>query len=746
MSERQRIRILYIEDDPGTARLVQKRLGKEGYRVEIVPDGEAGIRIYRKGRYDVVFVNQSLTGRDGLEMIRIIRADVDPPPTVMITGTGDKRTAAEAMKLGAVDYIFKDAEGRYIELLPSVVEKALQQRLATDGREEAEQRRRDSERGYRELVEDMPALICRFLPDGTLTFVNKAYCAYFQKGYEELVGKNFFQFIPPQQRERVRRHYSSLTREHPAVTYEHEVIAPDGKIHYQQWTDRALFNSRGEVIEYQSLGIDITDRKEAEQRVRESEERFRQFFENDPEYCYLTSPEGVIIDVNRAALKALGYEREELVGQPISRIYADKCLQKGEGRTEGANSEGQDESVHILTKGGEKRTVLVRRGLIRGEDGEPLYEFIIQKDITEQEHTKDRLQRTEEYLRFVLEGASDGILYINREGKIIISNKRMKEILADPQPEGKLLASYYDEENRRILEQHLKMRWEGKGTIYEISLTNLRGEKKDLLVSGTPYQDRNGVIQGAFGIYHDITHERENARIISEHKEALMESFFGIAEALSKVIEDRDPYTSGHSLGVAGLAEAIARRMALSEDVVTGVYISGVLHDIGKMAVPVEILVKPGRLNEMEFSLIKIHPQAGYDILKGIVFPWPVALAALQHHERLDGSGYPQGLKGDQICLEARILAVADVVDAMTHHRPYRPAFSLADALAEIKRGKRRLYDPVVVDACVEVLSGGWALVISEYGTTSNSPQLRRSFSNSSPLPTTTRLRASGER
>ncbi|RLB06239.1 MAG: hypothetical protein DRG50_05895, partial [Deltaproteobacteria bacterium] len=127
----------------------------------------------------------------------------------------------------------------------------------------------------------------------------------------------------------------------------------------------------------------------------------------------------------------------------------------------------------------------------------------------------------------------------------------------------------------------------------------------------------------------------------------------------------------------------------------------------GKMSIPVEILVKPGKLSELEMSLIRTHPQSGYDILKEIDFPWPVAQITLQHHERMDGSGYPRGLKGEEIILGARILAVADVVDAMTHHRPYRPARSLEEAIQELRQGKGRLYDPQVVDACLEVLKEG---------------------------------------
>jgi len=135
-----------------------------------------------------------------------------------------------------------------------------------------------------------------------------------------------------------------------------------------------------------------------------------------------------------------------------------------------------------------------------------------------------------------------------------------------------------------------------------------------------------------------------------------------------------------------------------------GLYISGLLHDIGKSTIPLEILVKPGRLNELEMKLIRLHAQAGYEILKDIAFPWPVALVALQHHERLDGSGYPQGLKGYEIIREAKIVAVADIVDAMTHDRPYRPGYGIEKAKEELKENKGKKYDPEVVEACLLVL------------------------------------------
>jgi putative nucleotidyltransferase with HDIG domain len=168
-------------------------------------------------------------------------------------------------------------------------------------------------------------------------------------------------------------------------------------------------------------------------------------------------------------------------------------------------------------------------------------------------------------------------------------------------------------------------------------------------------------------------------------------------------LEIRDPYTFGHQRRVTHLATAIAKEMALSPDQIEGIAVAGNLHDIGKINVPSEILNKPGKLSDIEFALIKSHPQAGYEIVKDIEFPWPVAEVLLQHHERMNGSGYPRGLAGGDILLEARIMAVADVVEAMASHRPYRPTLGIDKALEEIVQNKGILYDPDVVDACLKL-------------------------------------------
>lgn len=189
--------------------------------------------------------------------------------------------------------------------------------------------------------------------------------------------------------------------------------------------------------------------------------------------------------------------------------------------------------------------------------------------------------------------------------------------------------------------------------------------------------------------------------MVVERTLELRENLLDFVTAIAATIEARDPYTAGHQRRVANLATAIARELQLPAEQIEGLKLACVVHDIGKIRVPAEILCKPGRLDELEFNLIKRHSLTGYEILKSIKFPWPLAEIVLQHHERLDGRGYPQGLKGEEILLEARILAVADVVESMVSHRPYRAGLGVDTALAEISRNKDVLYDARVVNACL---------------------------------------------
>ncbi|ATX79008.1 PAS domain S-box-containing protein/HDIG domain-containing protein [Mariprofundus aestuarium] len=217
---------------------------------------------------------------------------------------------------------------------------------------------------------------------------------------------------------------------------------------------------------------------------------------------------------------------------------------------------------------------------------------------------------------------------------------------------------------------------------------------------------REGQVEGEVVTFMDISEQLQARDALQESHEQLQQSLEGTVTAVAKAVEARDPYTAGHQRRVADLAAAIAAELGLDEERVKGIRLGATIHDIGKIQLPAEILSKPGRLSSIEFQLIQSHPQASYEILKDISFPWPVAEVAHQHHERIDGSGYPQGLKGEDICLEARIVAVADVVEAMNSHRPYRPGLGIDSALEEIREGRGSRYDEAVVDACLKLFAG----------------------------------------
>jgi putative nucleotidyltransferase with HDIG domain len=216
-------------------------------------------------------------------------------------------------------------------------------------------------------------------------------------------------------------------------------------------------------------------------------------------------------------------------------------------------------------------------------------------------------------------------------------------------------------------------------------------------------------ITGLLTIARDITKRKHTEAKLKQSLEKLRKVMEGTIQAMALTAETRDPYTAGHQRRVARLARAIAEEMQLPEDQIEAVYMAAIVHDIGKIYVPAEILSKPGRITEIEFSMIKTHSQVGYDILKNIEFPWPIAEIVLQHHERLDGSGYPSGLSDENILLEAKIIAVADVIEAMASHRPYRPALGIDKALEEISQNRGTIYEASIADACLRLFKRGFS-------------------------------------
>ena len=304
------------------------------------------------------------------------------------------------------------------------------------------------------------------------------------------------------------------------------------------------------------------------------------------------------------------------------------------------------------------------------------------------------------------------IIFIHKGEKFLYVNKPYAEALDYSQEE--LLNMYFWEiihtEHREIAKSRAFKRLKGEKVPerYEIKFIGKGDTEKwfDLKVKVIDLEEGPVIVASALDITEKKHVEKEREEAVFRLKTLL----YKVVEAFSLAVEFRDPYTMGHQKRVSELSVAISNELGLDPEKIEGIRVASLLHDFGKaVGVPLEILNKPSKLNDIEFSFIKVHPEIGWRILKEVDFPWPVSEAVYQHHERLNGSGYPRGLKGDQIIIEARIIGVADVVEAMTSHRPYRPPLPLEEALKEIKENKGILYDPQVVDACLRVFEKGFS-------------------------------------
>jgi PAS domain S-box-containing protein/putative nucleotidyltransferase with HDIG domain len=246
--------------------------------------------------------------------------------------------------------------------------------------------------------------------------------------------------------------------------------------------------------------------------------------------------------------------------------------------------------------------------------------------------------------------------------------------------------------------------------IYESRVKYADGSIRDVVFNKATFIDTSGNLAGIVGTVLDVSKQKETELALKETTQKLSLVLSQTVQAMSTITEMRDIYTAGHQQRVAHISEKIAYELKLPAQTIEGVKIAALLHDLGKISVPSEILTKPSRLSFHEFELVKDHAQLGYEILKSIDFPYPIAEIIRQHHERIDGSGYPRGLSGKDMLLEAKIIAVADVVEAISSHRPYRPALGIETALSEIKRLSGKEFDSDVVSACLKIFETGYSL------------------------------------
>jgi len=323
--------------------------------------------------------------------------------------------------------------------------------------------------------------------------------------------------------------------------------------------------------------------------------------------------------------------------------------------------------------------------------------------------TYEKLQEREKRFRILAESAPDIIFTLDTGGMLTYVNPMWEKILGHKQDEvvGKYLTKFLQEQDSNYLIQLFRKIRDHKETQMDILLTLMSrsGAEHNFSFNCAPNIAEDGHVDSLVGIFKDVTDLRRSEVELKKSYERLQLALSSTISVISLISESRDPYTAGHQRKVAELASAIARELGLPEDRVKMIHMAGLIHDIGKINVPAEILSRPGKLTTGEFALIKSHPETGYNILNKVDFPGPIAQIVYQHHEKMDGSGYPLMISGDQIVLEARIITVADVVEAMAGHRPYRPALGIEKALDEIRIGRGVVYDAAVADACISLFS-----------------------------------------
>jgi len=569
-------------------------------------------------------------------------------------------------------------------------------------RKQAEEALRESEKRYRTLFGSK--LDGMFVIDAeTMRIVLANQAAADMYGFssaEEGIGVNPLDFVASEEGQRTLKiMVEDMFGKDLQEINEFRTISKDGK---EKWISVV-----GARIEYEGklAGLvsfrDITERKRAEEVLQ----TYKSMVESAHDAIFFKDLDSRYVMANAKTLEAFGLSREEVIGKNDRELMTNQ---------EEAKKNIEDDQLIFKTK---KPTEITKH--MTGADGKEYWFRAIKvpqfdekgnimglvgvaRDITERKKAQEETKQQRNYFQALFEGSPEAVASLDAQHLIVDINPAFKKMFGYTLEDirGRDLDDYVVPKNKQKEGKDIRRRV-SEGEVVQAESIRKRADGRQIAVSilGAPII-LDGKQIGRFAIYRDIT-ERKKAEEQLEH------SFTDLAETVSRAMSSQDPYTAGHQRRVAELARLVGEKMGLDKDRLQGLYIGGLLHDIGKVSTPAVILSKPGELTDEEWNLIRAHAKRGYMILKDTDLPWPVADMALHHHERLDGSGYPHGISGDELSLECRILGVCDVVEAMSSFRPYRPARSRAEVLKEIREGRGTKYDANVVDVMLEIIESG---------------------------------------
>jgi PAS domain S-box-containing protein len=577
-----------------------------------------------------------------------------------------------------------------------------------------------SEERYRSILENMQDSYIEVDLVGNFTFANEAACRNLGFTREQLIGANFSNIASnSDELKAVFKAYNRVYKTgEPHKGFAFKVARKDGTTGYGETSISLLKDAQGRPIGFRSVGRDVTERKQMEEELQ----RLASVVHYSSELINLSANDGKMIFLNAAGVRMLGIDPDKVEQYNIMQVIPDHLLEKV-----------QSELLPALLKGGswegDLQYLNLKTGLLTDvhamtfaindpSTGALLYFANVSLDITARKQTEESILRSKLLLQSVIDSTPDWMYVKDTQHRFLLVNKSFAEAqninprkmidrpdtdffsaeLCLGNPDKGISGFHADDDqafNGRTVHNPRNIVTWADGSLHIYDTYKI------------PLADQSGKIYAALVYSRDIT---EQSRAEDEREasfKTLQKTLHDVINTMSKIVEMRDPYTSGHQGRVAELSGAIARQMKLDDSRVEHLMMAASIHDVGKMYVPADILSKPGKLSDIEWAMIKAHVEGSYEILKGLEFSQPIALMALQHHERLDGSGYPNGLKGDEILIEAKILAVADVVEAMSSHRPYRPTLGINKALEEISQNRGVLYDPDIVDICLDLFSKG---------------------------------------
>ncbi len=473
-----------------------------------------------------------------------------------------------------------------------------------------------------------------------------------------------------------------------------------------------LFGLAGIQLSARMLMKSSTINYQTQMSLIESEKRFRGIAEAAHDGIFMLDQSGHLAFCNSVTEEILGYKTNELLSKDFIHLISPQHRYKEIFglTTENPSIEGDTINLCVQKKNGSKLTVEIAISSTFIE--ESWYLIGVLRDITEQQAYEEQLKEINQYIKLLLDSTVEAMYSVDMENRCTMVNasclkmlgyedesellgKSIHQIIHHSYPDGtsfkegesQLIKAISSHEIAHIDDEYF---WRKDGSSFPVSFWSHPIIK-------------DGQAMGSVVTFLDISEKVRSTEALSRSNDQILEALEGTIEAISNVLATRDPYTSNHQKRVADLAVTIANEMGMDEHFVKGLYLGAIIHDIGKIQTPSDLLSKPGKLTDIEFELIKYHPTIGHEIIINVAFPWPISNIVYQHHERMDGSGYPLGLKGDDIVIEARIVAVADVVEAIVSHRPYRPGLGVEAALDEIERGSGKLYDSDVVNACLRI-------------------------------------------